>query len=137
MYLVYQPEGSDEPTRWRYNPNKLMSAEREMLERRTGRNFAEFTQDVVKGGALSRRALLFMFLKRDHPTTKWDDVDFAWDELRLEFSRGEYAEMREAIAGQLTGADLAAALEQIDAEMADAYDDEIEETGKARLPIVG
>jgi len=107
-----------------------------MLERRTGRNFSEFTQDVVKGNSLCRRALLFLYLKRDHPTTKFEDVDFAWDELRLEYSRSEYLEMREAIQKTLTGNELAAALEQIDAEMADAYDD-TEESGKAGLPIVG
>lgn len=135
MYLVYQPEGSDEPTRWKYIPQKLMSAEREMLERRTGMNFSEFTQNVVKGNSLCRRALLFLYLKRDHPTTKFEDVDFAWDELTLQYSRSEYLEMREAIQKTLTGNELAAALEAIDAEMADAYDDE--ESGKAGLPIVG
>lgn len=136
MYLVYQPEGAEEPTRWKYNPNKLMSAEREMLERRTGQNFAEFTQDVVKGNSVCRRALLFLYLKRDHPGVKYEDVDFAWDELRLEYSKSEYREMREAMQKALSGNELALALEQIDAEIADAYDD-TEETGKAQLPIVG
>jgi hypothetical protein len=83
------PEGSDEPKRWKYNPKKLMSAEREALERRTGRNFTEFTIDVQKGNSLCRRALLFMYLKREHPGVKFDDVDFAWDELTLEHSKGE------------------------------------------------
>lgn len=53
MYLVYQPEGQDQPTRWRYNPKKLMSVEREDIERRTERNFSQFTQDVLQGNSRS------------------------------------------------------------------------------------
>lgn len=132
MFLVYHPEGSDEPTRWRYDPRKLMSAEREMLERRTGRDFTDFTKGVQSGNSLCRRALLFMFLKRDHPGVKWEDVDFAWDELRLEHSRQELELIREQVVKNLTGDQLAAALEQLDAEIAEAPEDE---EGKARLPI--
>jgi hypothetical protein len=90
VYLMYQPEGSDEPTRWKYNPRKLMSAEREAIEKHTDRPFAEFTQDVMKGSSVCRRALLWVMLKREHPTTKYGDVDFAWDELRLEFSNAAH-----------------------------------------------
>jgi hypothetical protein len=137
VFLVYQPEGQDEPTRWRYDPRKLMSVEREAIERRTERNFADFTQDVLKGNSLCRRALLFTFLRRDHPKTRWEDVDFAWDELRLEFSKAEYRRFREELMERLTGDDLAAALEKIDAEIETAYEDPEDEEGKAELPAVG
>lgn len=136
MILVYEPEGSEEPQRFTYNPKKLMSAEREMLERRTGRNFSKFTTDVLEGNSQCRRALLFMYLKRQHPGIKYEDVDFAWDELRLEYSRQEYQTMREGLVDTLTGNDLAVALEQIDKEIATAYDDTADE-GKAGLPIAG
>lgn len=136
MFLVYQPEGQDEPTRWRYNPKKLMSVEREDLERRTGRNFSEFTTDVLKGNSLCRRALLFTFLRRDHPKTRFEDVDFAWDELTLEYSRQEYEEMRGKALEQLHGDELAAALSHFDKEIETAFDDSAEE-GKAGLPIAG
>jgi hypothetical protein len=135
MYLVYQPEGSDEPKRWKYNPLKLMSAEREMLEKRTGRNFTEFTKDVVQGSSVCRRALLFLYLKREHPSTRWDDVDFAWDELTLEFSRGELQAMRDEVAEKMTGAEREASLAQLDAEIEDAFEEPDE--GKALLPIAG
>lgn len=136
MYLIYQPEGDDEPQRWKYDPRKLMSPEREMLERRTGKDFSDFTKSVMNGNSTCRRALLFMYLKRSHPTIKYEDVDFAWDELTLEYSRQEYQEMRSAVVDNLTGAELAAALEQLDGEMATAID-EAEDEGKAQLPIVG
>lgn len=134
MYLVYQPEGSSEPKRWQYNPLKLMSAEREMLEKRTDRNFSEFTKDVVQGSSLCRRALLYLYLKREHPTTRWDDVDFAWDELTLEFSRGELQAMRDEVAEKMTGPEREASLAQLDAEIEDAYE---EPEGKALPPIAG
>jgi hypothetical protein len=136
MYLVYTPEGSEEPKRWRYNQKKLMSAEREMLERYTGRNFSEFTVDVQKGNSKCRRALLYLYLKREHPTLKFDDVDFAWDELTLEHSKGELQLMRENVADSVPADQLAAVLEKLDEEIAAAYEDPDEE-GKAELPIAG
>ncbi|MYV64435.1 hypothetical protein GT043_00320 [Streptomyces sp. SID2131] len=134
MYLVYQPEGQAEPTRWRYNPRKLMSVEREDIERRTGKNFSEFTTAVLQGNSLCRRALLYTFLRREHTRTRFDDVDFAWDELRLEYSRQELMEMREKVAASTHGAERAAALEALDKDIEDAFDDTADE-GKAGLPI--
>lgn len=136
MYLIYQPEGSDEPKRWKYKPTKLMSVEREMLERRTGKDFSDFTQSVLSGNSLCRRALLFLFTKRDHPGVRWEDVDFAWDELQLEYSKQEYQAMRDAIAENGSGPEQGAQLEAIDRDMATAIDEEDDE-GKAQLPIAG
>jgi hypothetical protein len=136
MYLVYNPEGSDEPKRWKYQPKRLMSAEREMLERFTGKNFTEFSQDVLKGNSKCRRALLYLYLKREHPTLKFDDVDFAWEELELEHSKGELLLMRENVAESVPADQLAAVLEKLDQEIAEAYEDP-DEQGKAQLPIAG
>ncbi|MFD8581505.1 hypothetical protein ACFV2A_01310 [Streptomyces californicus] len=136
MFLVLHREGDSEPTRWRYEPKKLMSVEREDIERRTGRNFSQFTTDVLQGNSLCRRALLFTYLRRDHPKTKFEDVDFAWDELTLEYSRQEYTKMREGVLETLHGDELAGALRQIDQQIEDAYDD-VEAAGKAELPIAG
>jgi hypothetical protein len=136
VYLVYKPEGSDEPKRWKYQPKKLMSPEREMLERFTGKNFTEFTQDVLKGNSRCRRALLYLYQKREHPTLKFDDVDFAWEELTLEHSKGELLLMRENVAESVPADQLAAVLEKLDQEIAEAYEDP-DEQGKAQLPIAG
>jgi len=136
MYLVYQPEGSEEPQRWKYLPKKLMSAERETIERLTGKNFTEFSQDVLKGNSRCRRALLFVYLKREHPTLKFDDVDFAWDELTLEHSKGELLLMREQLPDSVPPEQLETVRAKLDEEIAEAYDDP-EEEGKAQLPIAG
>ncbi|WP_460067396.1 hypothetical protein [Streptomyces sp. YKOK-I1] len=134
MYLVYSPEGQAEPTRWKYNPRKIMSAEREWIERRTERNWSDFTKDVVQGNSLCRRALLFVFLKRDHPTVKWDDVDFAWDELKLEYTKAELIEIRATVADSATGEERETVLAKLDGEIAEAYEDP-EDEGKAQLPV--
>lgn len=134
MYLVYKPEGSEEPKRWKYQPKKLMAVEREKLERLTGRNFSEFTVDVQKGNALCRRALLFIFQKREHPVLKFEDVDFAWDELTLEHSKGELMLMREQLPESVPPDQLEAVRAKLDEEIAQAYEDPAEE-GKAQLPI--
>ncbi|MBW8701888.1 hypothetical protein MBT84_19970 [Streptomyces sp. MBT84] len=136
MYLVYSPEGSEEPQRWKYQPKKLMSVERELLEKLTGKNFSEFTVDVQKGNSRCRRALLFIYLKREHPGLKFDDVDFAWDELTLEHSKGELLLMREQLADSVPADQLDAVRAKLDEEIAEAYEDPAEE-GKAELPIAG
>lgn len=133
MYLVYQPEGQEDPQRFKYLPRKLMSADRELLERKTGKNYSEFTKDVVAGSSQCRRALLFMFLRRDHKHLRYEDVDFAWDELRLEYSKGELLTMREGVEEQAPAEQRAAMLEQLDEQIAEAFEEEDE--GKAGLPI--
>ncbi|MFF3346075.1 hypothetical protein [Streptomyces sp. NPDC002779] len=134
MFLVYSPEGSEEPKRWKYNPRKIMSAEREWIERRTERNWSEFTKDVVQGSSLCRRALLYTFLKREHPQVRWEDVDFAWDELKLEYTKGELIELRATVADSVSGDQGSAVLAKLDQEIADAHEDP-EEEGKAQLPV--
>ncbi|TFE42504.1 hypothetical protein E3E14_25305 [Streptomyces sp. ICN441] len=136
MYLIYKPEGKDEQ-RWRYTPRRgLLSVEREDIERRTGKNYAEFTQAVLKGNSLCRRALLFVFLRRDHAKLRWEDVDFEWDELQLEYSKQEWEDMREQAMENLHGDELAAALASFDKFIAEAIDDDDPgHSGKARQLI--
>ncbi|MGW1796952.1 hypothetical protein ACWCQN_13295 [Streptomyces sp. NPDC001984] len=137
MYLVYKPEGSEEPKRWKYQPKRLMSAEREMLEKYTGRDFTDFSQAVLKGNSKCRRALLYLFQKREHPTLKFDDVDFAWDELDLEHSKGELILMRDQLTeDSVPPGQLEAVRAKLDEEIAQAFEDPDEE-GKAQLPIAG
>ena len=134
MYLEYRPEGAEEPKRWKYDPKKLMSIEREDIERRTGKDYSEFTTAVLRGNSLCRRALLYVFLRREHPKIRFEDVDFAWDELKLDYTRGEWREMRQKVLDTQHGDELAASLQMIDQQIETAWDDP-EESGKAQLPI--
>jgi hypothetical protein len=134
VFLVYKPEGTEEPRRWKYNPRKIMSAERESIERLTGHNWTEFTKAVVEGSSICRRALLFTFQKREHPTLKFDDIDFAWDELELEYSKGELLQIREAAAEGASAEMRPAILARLDEQIAQALEDP-EEEGKAQPPV--
>lgn len=131
MYLIYEPDGAEEPKRFPYKPQKLMTAEREALERRSHMDFADFTKGVLNGNAVCRRALLWVMLKREHPTLRYEDVDFAWDELRLEYSRQEYELMRENLID--SGTATPEQIDQINREIATAIDEASE--GKALPPI--
>lgn len=134
MFLIYTPDGEEEQ-RLLYKPRRMMSAEREVLERRTGRDFSDFTTAVLSGNSLCRRALLWVLLKRTHPTLRFEDVDFAWDDLRLEYSKQEYQAMRDATAQADTTPETAEQLANLDREISTAIDEEDE--GKAQLPIAG
>lgn len=127
MKITYTPEDGDEQV-FHYNPNKLLSAEREALEKRTGRAFNQFAMGVLKGDALCRRALLHVLLKRQHPTLAFDDVDFCWDELTVEMTKGEITlaveRMREKNGD-----------EGLIESMLAGYDEAPDDEGKARLPF--
>ncbi|MDX2946818.1 hypothetical protein PV383_38465 [Streptomyces caniscabiei] len=127
MKVTYSPEDGDEQV-FDYNPNKLLSAEREALEKRTGMAFGTFAMGVLRGNALCRRALLHVLLKRQHPTTRFEDVDFMWDELTVEMTKGEIdlavARMQEK------GGD-----EAMIEGMLQQRDTAPEDEGKARLPF--
>lgn len=97
MYLRYQPEGSGEPTIYKYDPKKMMSAEREALEKKTGLTYEQFHVKLVEGSAVCRRALLWVMIKRTAAATRYEDVDFAWDECELGLYKGEIEDMISAV----------------------------------------
>lgn len=96
MKLIYTPEGG-ERQEWVYAPAKVRAGEAEMLERRTGMTWGDFNQQLARGSVLARRALLWHFLRRTHATLRFEDVDFALDELELQFDRAEWAHIRKAV----------------------------------------
>jgi hypothetical protein len=135
VYLIYQPEGSEDPQRWWYDPNRLMAPEREKIEELTGLDFGDFTKKVIGKNSKCRRALLFVFLKRSHPTLKFGDVDFSWQELRMEFSKEELAAGWEKVKDDLSAAELVeqqAGFDQAYAEAPEAP----EGVGKVGPPVV-
>jgi hypothetical protein len=89
--FVYKPEGRD-PMSWDFQPDKLMNPEAEAIERHTGMTFGEWVQALGKSSMLALHGLLFVMLKRDRPTLKWDDVQFSISEIDMEMSDEESAE---------------------------------------------
>lgn len=137
MFVTYRPEGTledSEVQRWKWDPNKVRVSEAEIMERKAGVSFVEFSAKILQGDAHCRRVLLWALTKRRHPSVKFEDIDFAWDELKIEYSKSEYKLMLEQIKETLTGTELEAATIKLTAEMMAAYDDEDDE-GKAHLPI--
>jgi len=124
--VTYSPEDGDEQV-FDYNPNKLMSVEREALEKRTGMSFQQFTMGVLRGHSLCRRALLHVLLKRQHPGISFDDVDFCWDELTVEMTKGEITLAAERLREK--------GEEDVAEAMLKGYDEAPDDEGKARLPF--
>lgn len=91
MRFVYKPEGVD-PKSWDFDPNKLMNPEAEAIERHTGFTYGEWLQAIGKGSVLALHGLLFVFLKREIHTLKWDDVQFNMSEIDVEMDDAEAAE---------------------------------------------
>jgi hypothetical protein len=93
MKLKYTPDGA-EAQLWDVQLGKLRSHESEAIEKRTGLHYGgDFKEALLKGGMLARRALLFTMLRRTHHTIRFDDVDFADDELELQFDLDEWRRM--------------------------------------------
>ncbi len=81
MKLRYAPEGVA-PREWEFDPLKLMSPECMVLEKLTGMDYAtEFTSAVSRGNMSAIHALLYVYLKRSHPTLKADEVQFSLSEI--------------------------------------------------------
>lgn len=127
MKVKYSPEDGAEQV-FDYNPNKLMSAEREVCEKKTGKTFNDFAQGVLTGNSSCRRALLFILRKRTDPTLMYDDVDFAWDELTVEMTKGEIKLAVDKLREKKGTEEI---IENMLAEIDEAPEDE----GKARLPF--
>ncbi|MCX4468969.1 hypothetical protein OOK41_01345 [Micromonospora sp. NBC_01655] len=119
MRLTYSPEGETTQS-WPINLGRLRVAECEAIERRTGLAYGtEFKEALLKGATTARRALLWTLLRREHPRTRYEDVDFFDDELVLEFDVAELREMRAGAEAE-PGIDeqrRAMALAAIDAEI--------------------
>jgi hypothetical protein len=96
MKLVYTPDG-EAPQEWKYKPGRIRASDAELLERRTGMSWGDFNQQLARGSVLARRALLWYFLRQTHATLRFEDVDFALDELTLEFDRDEWAHIRRQV----------------------------------------
>ncbi|MFG1898697.1 hypothetical protein ACGFIP_32285 [Micromonospora zamorensis] len=135
MFLVYKPEDGEEQ-RWEYRPGRLRTMEMEAIERATGglAYNTEFKMALLKGQTSARRALLWTFLRRQHPTIKYADVDFYDDELTLERTKGEIereiAELEKVPDSDIPAEDRMAGLMVLRMQLAEAPDD----PGKALAP---
>lgn len=97
MQFIYRPEGTER--RWPFEPGKMLSPEATEIEKRTGMRFSTWRDEVVKGSMVALHGLLFVLLKRENPTLKWDQVVFAQDECDFEMEDEEIAAMVRRMEG--------------------------------------
>lgn len=88
MIVTYSPADGQQRT-WQYKSAELPSADAEALEEVVPPSFDEWQQQLLRGGAKARRALLWVLLRRDDPTLKFGDVEFRMGELEVEFDSDE------------------------------------------------
>lgn len=99
MQFIYKPEGAD-PKTWEFKPTKMLSVEAEAIEDVTGWTYTEFGEKFMAGSTKAYHALLWVLLRRSTPGLKYDAVQFAMDEISIDYSdeekRALVAAMREA-----------------------------------------
>lgn len=91
MKLTYKPEGA-EPKVWIFKPGKLLSAEAEAIEDVTGMSYMAAGEALDTGRMKALRAFVWIFLKRDTPTLRFDQVEICLDDLELDMDDDEKAD---------------------------------------------
>lgn len=128
MILTYAPADGD-AQHFVFKPDDMLNHEAEAIEKRTAWSWAEFLEQVQKNSTLARRALLWTFLRRTHPTIRFEDLSFRQSEVELAFDVDEMTAMRNAVAEapDQPGVDKDMYLTFMDGEIAKA----VEAEGKA------
>ena len=100
MFLVYKPLGQPEQ-RWHFLPGRMHSGEMILIEKVSDLRYGnEFKQELMMGGTTARKALLWVMLRRQHPTIRFADVEFYDDELQLIQDKDEIAAELEAMESE-------------------------------------
>lgn len=95
MRITYRPDGGTEQV-WPFKADELPYAEAELVEDALDCTFDEFRGRIVNGHAKSRRALLWVLLRRDAPKLRFSDVQLRrTGELLVEWDSAEIAKMRD------------------------------------------
>ena len=106
--ITYKPDGA-EPKVWKIPFGRFMSAERIVIERETGMTWAQLKGRLFDEDTAVIRAFLWVLLKRDIPTLKIDQVEFCEDDILLDATaeeRAQLIEVLEANVGKLAPQEL-------------------------------
>lgn len=96
--VTYQPEGVETPKEWDFKPGRMLSPEMGAIEKHTGMLFPEWVEKFQRGSTLAIHAFLYVMLKRENPTLKFDDVVFCLDEVSFDLSDEEAVRYATALA---------------------------------------
>lgn len=92
MIFTYKPAGGTERV-WEVKAGRLLSPEMEAIEKVTGVFYPEWNRTLLDGSVTAARALLWVLLKRENPTLKYDAVQFTYDEFDLDYDLDEKADI--------------------------------------------
>lgn len=143
MKVVYTPEG-ETAQEWNFRPARIRESRAEMIERRYAKligeksvSFEQWRMALLQDEASARRVLLWHLQSLTHPQLRVEDVDYLRGDLKITASKFELGELRLSVetAGGVEEQQRAAMLAAIDAQIADAPDDD--EQGKALSPTSG
>lgn len=126
MYLVYKPEGQPEQ-RWHFQPGRMNRFDMLAIEKVTGLKYGQqFKQELMQGGTEARAALLWVHLRREHPTIDFRNIEFFDDELQLLQDKDETLAEIAALEGEeiegLSELERAAGLALLRRQLAEAPD---------------
>jgi len=98
MWVEYKPEDpsvSGDGGRWQFDPARVLGAHAEMIERRFGSTWEQFSVAVMRGSIKARRILLWYFRMLAHPGYRLEDLpEFYTGELVVSFDVSELTAMR-------------------------------------------
>lgn len=101
MWVEYKPEDpavSGDGGRWKFDADRVLGAHAEMIERRFGETWEQFTAAVVQGSVKARRVLLWYFRMKEHPGYRLEDLpDFYVGELKVTYGVADLAGIKEGI----------------------------------------
>lgn len=131
MIVTFTPAEGEQRS-WIFDPDTFPQPDSERVEELTGLLWEQAKEAIIKGGARARRALVYCYERRTHPSLSWATfTDFGAGAIKIEFTRDELEKMSAALdtAPGVTEADKAEARIAIASLLEDAP-----ETPKAPEP---
>lgn len=98
MKITYRPRDG-EPREWVWKPSEMESHEAELIEDAMDLPYQACVSKFLAGSTRARRALMWVFLRREHPALRFEQVRFRMDEVGDDFDDDELARMRERLEG--------------------------------------
>jgi hypothetical protein len=120
MLVTFQPEGQEKPSEWQFRPQEVMQSQAEMIEKRSGMSFPEWTEALGKGNSKARKVLLWHLMTRDGQPVRIEEIpDFRYADLKVDPSLDEMQDIRETVLSSkdISDEDRATALEAVDAQI--------------------
>jgi hypothetical protein len=97
--ITYTPRDG-EPREWLWKPAQTDSREVELIEEVMGDlPWVTCVSKFLAGSTRARRALMWVFLRRENPALRFDQVWFRMDEVGDDFDDDEIAAMRRRLEG--------------------------------------